>query len=72
MNSKKDRTSAAIQFSKQSALPDHIEPLDTIWEKLERRAAQIDYGSLVCELQVHEGQVRQIDITVVKERIRAD
>lgn len=43
-----------------------------ILEKLRRRAEQIGYGCLVCEIQVHRGQIRQVDITTVKERMRAD
>ncbi len=43
-----------------------------ILEKLRRRAEQVGYGSLVCEIQVHEGQIRQVDITTVRERMRAD
>jgi hypothetical protein len=43
-----------------------------ILEKLRRRAEQIGYGCLICEIQVHEGQIKQVDITTVKERMRAD
>jgi hypothetical protein len=43
-----------------------------ILEKLKKRAEQIGYGSLICEIQVHQGKVRQVDITMVKERMRAD
>jgi hypothetical protein len=43
-----------------------------ILEKLRHRAEQIGYGSLICEIQVHDGQIRQVDITTVKERMRAD
>lgn len=41
-------------------------------EKLRRRAEQVGYGCLVCEIQVHQGQIKQVDITTVKERMRAD
>ena len=43
-----------------------------ILEKLKKRAEQIGYGSLICEMQVHQGRIRQVDITMVKERMRAD
>jgi len=43
-----------------------------ILEKLRRRAEQIGYGALTCEIQVHEGQIKQVDIIAVKERMRAD
>ncbi len=41
-------------------------------DKLRYRAEQIGYGSLICEIQVHEGRIKQVDVTTVKERIRAD
>jgi hypothetical protein len=53
-------------------LQKQFEPVDSIWEKLKRRAEQLDYGSLGCEIQVHGGQIRQIDVTAVKEKFRAD
>jgi hypothetical protein len=43
-----------------------------ILEKLKNRAEQVGYGSLICEIQVHQGKIRQVDITMVKERMRAD
>jgi hypothetical protein len=43
-----------------------------ILEKLRRRAEQIGYGCVICEIQVHDGQIRQVDITTVKERMRGD
>ena len=55
---------------KKSALSHRQKSPDGIWEKLKRRAEQIDYGSIICEMQVHEGKIRQVDITTVKERIR--
>ena len=45
---------------------------DIIWRKLKERAEQVSYGTLVCEMQVHQGRIRQVDVTVVKERMRAD
>lgn len=45
---------------------------DIIWRKLKDRAEQISYGTLVCEMQVHQGRIRQVDITLIKERMRAD
>jgi hypothetical protein len=44
----------------------------TILEKLRHRAEQVGYGCLVCEIQVHQGQIKQVDITAIKERMRAD
>ena len=52
-------------------LTDRAKP-SNILEKLKRRAEQIGYGSLICEIEVHDGQIRQVDITTVKERLRAD
>ena len=72
MNKGRNGTSAAIRFAKQSVLPDHIKTRDNIWEKLKCRAEKLEYGSLVCEVYVHGGEIRQIDVTVVKERLRAD
>ena len=43
-----------------------------ILEKLRERAEQIGYGSIVCEIQIHDGEIKQVDITTVKERMRAD
>ena len=72
MNGRKDRALEAVHHSKQSILPNHDKSVDNIWEKLKRRAGQLDYGSLLCEVQVHKGQIRQIEVTVIKEKIRAD
>ena len=55
---------------KKYALPRREKSSDGIWEKLKHRAEQVDYGSIICEMQVHEGKIRQVDITSVKERIR--
>ncbi len=43
-----------------------------ILEKLRQRAAEIGYGSLICELQIHQGQIKQVEITGIKEKLRAD
>lgn len=43
-----------------------------ILEKLRHRAEQVGFGCLVCEIQVHQGQIKQVDITAIKERMRAD
>ncbi len=58
------------QNPEKSALQN--QSVDNIWEKLKRRAEQVGYGSLICEMQVHQGQIRQVDITTIKERMRAD
>lgn len=56
----------------EKALSAKQDKTSNILEKLRHRAEQIGYGSLICEIQVHEGQIRQVDITTVKERMRAD
>ncbi len=45
---------------------------DRILEKLKDRVKQVGYGSLVCELQIHQGQISQIEITSIKARMRID
>jgi hypothetical protein len=60
------------QNPEKSALQKQNQSVDNIWEKLKRRAEQVGYGSLICEMQVHQGQIRQVDITTIKERMRAD
>jgi hypothetical protein len=45
---------------------------DIIWRKLKDRAEQVSFGTLVCEMQVHQGHIRQVEITLIKERMRAD
>ena len=62
----------ANQKSDKSVLPNQNKSVNNIWEKLKRRAEQVGYGTLICEIQVHQGQIRQVDITTVKERMRAD
>jgi len=56
----------------KNVLTNQDKSVNTIWKNLERRAEQLGYGSLVCEVQVHQGRIRQVDITTVKERLRAD
>jgi len=60
------------QNPEKAILQDQDKSVDNIWEKLKRRAEQVGYGSLICEIQVHQGQIRQVDITTIKERMRAD
>ena len=43
-----------------------------ILEKLRQRAQKVGYGSLICELKVHQGRISQVEITSIKERMRAD
>ncbi len=62
----------ANENPEKTFLPSQNNSVDNIWEKLKRRAEQMGYGSLICEIQVHQGQIRQVDITTVKERMRAD
>ena len=72
MKSKTDWPSEVNRDSVKSILPNQTKSVDNIWEKLKRRAEQIDYGSFICEIQVHAGKIRQVDITTIKERMRAD
>ena len=60
------------QNPEKTTLSDPNKSADNIWEKLKLRAEQVGYGTLICEIQVHQGQIRQVDITTVKERMRAD
>ncbi len=43
-----------------------------ILEKLKQRAEKIGYGSLICELKVHQGRISQVEITAITEKMRAD
>lgn len=56
----------------KNVLTNQDKSVNAIWKKLEDRAEQLGYGSLICEVQVHQGRIRQVDITTVKERMRAD
>ena len=49
-----------------------IDRSDLILGKLKRRAEQIGYGALICEIQIHQGHIKQIEITATRERMRAD
>lgn len=69
---KADWSSEQIRNSQKSILPSQNRSVDNIWEKLKHRAEQVGYGSLVCEIHVHQGEIRQVDITTIKERVRAD
>ena len=69
---KPDRSSEKVINVQNSIFIDQKRPVDNIWEKLKHRAVQVGYGSLFCEIQVHNGQIKQVDITTVKERVRAD
>lgn len=60
------------QSPENTILLNQNKSVDNIWEKLKRRAEQVGYGTILCEIQVHQGQIRQVDITTVKERVRAD
>ena len=72
MKGKRDWVSEARQNSEKTILPNNNNSVDNIWEKLKHRAEQIDYGSFICEIQVHGGKIRQVDVTAVKDRMRAD
>ena len=63
---------ARIAESCDKTLLANEEKSRTILEKLRHRAEQVGYGCLVCEIQVHQGQIKQVDITAIKERMRAD
>ena len=43
-----------------------------ILEKLRDRAERVGYGTVVCELQVHQGRIKQVEITAIREKMRAD
>lgn len=43
-----------------------------LWQRLQAKAAEIKYGSFICEMQVHDGIIKQVDITETKERFRID
>lgn len=45
---------------------------DKILQKLKDRVKQIGFGSLVCELQIHQGKISQIEITGIREKMRVD
>jgi hypothetical protein len=63
---------ARMAESSEQALLANQDKTSTILEKLRHRAEQVGFGSLVCEIQVHQGQIKQVDITAIKERMRAD
>lgn len=46
--------------------------VDMIWQHLKDKAAAIRFGVIDCQLTVHDGQIRQLDITQTKERFRVD
>lgn len=72
MKGKTDWSLETNQDSVKSILTTQNKSVDNIWEKLKRRAEQIEYGSILCEIQVHAGKIKQVDITTIKERMRAD
>lgn len=45
---------------------------DEVLEKLETRAEKVGFGSIVCELKIHHGEISQIDITSIREKVRGD
>ena len=69
---KKDHGRKMNQDSENNILPNQTKPANKIWDKLKHRAEKVGYGSMICEMQVHEGKIKQIDITMVKERVRID
>ena len=44
---------------------------DTLVDRLLARAGELGYLELVCRIKVHDGQVSQIDIEGITERLRA-
>lgn len=46
--------------------------VNTIWQRLQEKATEIGYGSFTCEMQIHDGIIKQVDITETKERFRID
>lgn len=61
-----------MEENSEKTNPTNPDKSNDIMEKLRRRAEQVGYGSLVCEIQVHAGKIKQVDITTIKERMRAD
>ena len=45
---------------------------DNIWKKIKEKAEVLRYGSFVCSLTVHDGEIRQAEMSNLVERIRAD
>lgn len=72
MDGRRGRTTKESGVSSHYIVSENFDPADRIWEKLKYRAEELNYGTLACELQVHGGQIRQVDITIVKEKFRAD
>lgn len=56
----------------KSSSTDQDKATDAILDKLKQRVKRVGYGSLICEIHVHQGKIKQVDITTVKERMRAD
>ncbi len=67
-----DVKTRTVGNSEKAYLTNQQDKSRNILEKLRCRAEQIGYGALTCEIQVHEGQIKQVDIIAVKERMRAD
>jgi hypothetical protein len=44
----------------------------SIWQKVEAKAEKLGYGVICCEITVHDGKVKQLEITGVRERYRVD
>jgi hypothetical protein len=42
----------------------------TVMDRLLARVADLGYGEIQCRLKVHDGQISQIDIEAVTERLR--
>ena len=53
-------------------LTDHAKSVnvDIIWQRLKNKATEIQYGSLSCVFEIHQGCIFQVDVTQVTERIR--
>jgi len=56
--------------SKNILTADH--PSAILLNRLVLRCEEIGYGELTCELKIHDGEIKQIDIVQTKERLRID
>jgi hypothetical protein len=61
-----------LRILKKKVLTNGDEGKYSLWLKLEAKAEQLQFGVICCEMQVHEGKIKQLDITDTRERFRAD
>jgi len=60
--------------SEKKDLTDHKESgnVDMIWQRLKEKATEIKYGSFTCEMHVHDGTIKQVDVTEIKAKFRIE